>query len=387
MRNEADVPIWDHTKAKHDILKDYLGAWYTIIGGAAARGGYSWDAMWYVEWFAGPGLKQEYEGSPLKALDVIQGILRAPSRPVSVERCPVLLLDADQKVVESLAAAIEAKQPEMPDVRLWKPGDLAEAKALLMDAAQCPQRIPVICVAAPFQQAAPALLSGIPDSAPQFHFVDPHGYSQIPFSAVRSILARRWSEALITFMADFIHRSQDDPSKRNTIDAVFGSSDWRSPSAQALAEEYQDRLRSIAADLLVCSYPVRHEQTGHDSFYHLVHASHRLRAFITMKEVMWKRSPGSDLGFAGSQHRMFAETESLFDVPAYFLSTDLAATFAGRAISFEEVREFVERHTRHTAAHARAAVKELETQGAVKITRPPTTRGHLLSDECTVQFS
>jgi len=387
MPNEANVRIWDHTKAKHAILQSYLGAWYTIIGGAAARKGFSSPAMWYVDWFAGLGLKGDYEGSPLRALEVILSVLNAPSRDVSIERCPVVLLDADAKCVENLLSAIEEKMQRTSSITLLHPSGLDEAAAILRQVARGKDRLPVVCLTAPFQDAVAALLPCIPEGDPQVHFIDPHGYSQIPFSAVRSVLSRRWAECLINFMADYIYRFQRDPGKRGQIDEVFGDSAWSGGNPDELGELYRTRLQAIADDLRVCWYPVKHEQTGHRDYYHLVHASHHQTAFTAMKEAMWKQSPSGDIGFAGAQHRMFAETPSLFSAPSYFLSNDLIVAFAKRRTTFGEIRTFVESSTRYTKKHASVAIRELEEQESVRVTRPPSVRGKRCSDDCVIQFS
>ena len=54
--------IGSHTKAKHQILEEYLKAWFPIIGRWASR-------IVYLDGFAGPGkYKDGEDGSPVIAV-------------------------------------------------------------------------------------------------------------------------------------------------------------------------------------------------------------------------------------------------------------------------------------------------------------------------------
>ncbi len=60
--------VWDrdpHTKAKHDLLKAYLDAWFPIMAS-----GWPSTGICYVDAFAGPGEHSDASvGSPIIALD------------------------------------------------------------------------------------------------------------------------------------------------------------------------------------------------------------------------------------------------------------------------------------------------------------------------------
>ena len=61
----VDTTIWDlddHTRAKHEILRYYLGGWFPILARASGR-------IIYLDGFAGPGIYSNgEEGSPIIAL-------------------------------------------------------------------------------------------------------------------------------------------------------------------------------------------------------------------------------------------------------------------------------------------------------------------------------
>jgi three-Cys-motif partner protein len=57
--------LWEiepHTKAKHEILRRYLGAWFPILGSKIPK-------IVYIDGFCGPGrYKGGEEGSPIIAI-------------------------------------------------------------------------------------------------------------------------------------------------------------------------------------------------------------------------------------------------------------------------------------------------------------------------------
>ena len=72
---EINTTVWkieEHTKAKHEILKRYLGAWFPILST------YS-DRIIYLDGFAGPGVYEGGEdGSPVIALQTAVNHVLAP---------------------------------------------------------------------------------------------------------------------------------------------------------------------------------------------------------------------------------------------------------------------------------------------------------------------
>ncbi|MFN2598367.1 MAG: three-Cys-motif partner protein TcmP, partial [Pyrinomonadaceae bacterium] len=61
--------------------------------------------------------------------------------------------------------------------------------------------------------------------APTFIFIDPFGFSGLPFTLVRRALQKPHTEVLITFMVDSINRWLDHPVEkvRAQIAEIFGT--------------------------------------------------------------------------------------------------------------------------------------------------------------------
>ena len=67
MVEKAVWPMEQHTRAKHEILRRYLGAWFPILAG----GGFN-PRLVFLDGFAGPGVYSSGEpGSPLIAIETL----------------------------------------------------------------------------------------------------------------------------------------------------------------------------------------------------------------------------------------------------------------------------------------------------------------------------
>src|SRR5205085_4005127 len=90
--------------------------------------------------------------------------------------------------------------------------------------------------------------------APTFNFIDPFGFSGVPYTLVKRALEKPRCEVLITFMADAINRWLDHPDEqiRNHIAEIFGTNecfgiDRNSPNRIALLRDlYQKQLKEAA---------------------------------------------------------------------------------------------------------------------------------------------
>lgn len=67
MPDETIWPLDQHTRAKHELLRRYLGAWFPILTYAGYHG-----RVMFLDGFAGPGIYSNGEpGSPIIALNTL----------------------------------------------------------------------------------------------------------------------------------------------------------------------------------------------------------------------------------------------------------------------------------------------------------------------------
>ena len=90
-------PLEPHTATKHEILRRYLAAWYSILGRDNPR-------LVYVDGFCGPGRYAGGEpGSPPVAVEVVQGLgTKIVGKP------ELAFIDNDPERIENLESELES---------------------------------------------------------------------------------------------------------------------------------------------------------------------------------------------------------------------------------------------------------------------------------------
>jgi len=172
--------IWNiepHTEAKHEILRKYLDAWLPIMTRWNGR-------VLYIDGFAGPG---EYIGgkcgSPIIA---IKAVLEHKANIKS--EIIMNFIEADKRRCEYLKQKVNSLK--------------------------IPSNIKTECICAKFDETLTEIFKYIDEQkariAPAFVFIDPFGFTGIPFSLIKRIMQNERCEVLINFMYEEINRFIDD---------------------------------------------------------------------------------------------------------------------------------------------------------------------------------
>jgi three-Cys-motif partner protein len=169
-----------HTLAKIQILKNYLHAWFQIMG----RTQVGKDIL-YIDGFAGPGsYTNAPEGSPLAALQALSDVKRSAGAQWRAGRVHVALIEGDHERYASLSEAVRSCM-SAPDVIV----DLFDST---------------------FEAAMKELHEKMPrffrTRLPLLAFIDPFGVKGFSFDSVRELLASPTSEVLLNFDADGVAR-------------------------------------------------------------------------------------------------------------------------------------------------------------------------------------
>ena len=152
---ETIWPLKPHTRGKHEVLKQYLSAWFPILGSFARR-------IAFIDGFAGPGQYSGGEyGSPIIALDVFrQHAARVKGEAV------FLFIEADPERARHLRQLIKS-QPPLPT--------------------NCKYEV----APSDFEKRMTAVLDGLASGsglAPAFMMLDPFGVSGMPMSLIGRLL-------------------------------------------------------------------------------------------------------------------------------------------------------------------------------------------------------
>jgi three-Cys-motif partner protein len=324
--------IWKlepHTRAKHEILKLYLQRWFPILNTHHGR-------MIYVDGFCGPGRYSGGEpGSPLVVLDLAANHIKTLSGDLVF-----WFIDERDDRIEHLKS--ELTGVTFPPNFNIKPetGRFDEKLKELLDRTD---------------QLGIKL-------APAFIFIDPFGFSGVPYTLVKRTLANpRW-EVLITFMVDSINRWLDHPNVQisDHIADIFGTADSfkidrKSPNRiGVLRDLYQKQLEKVAK--FVRYFEMR-DRTGRVE-YLLFFATNNRLGHKKMKEAMWAVDPQGEFRFSDATNS--AQQVMFEGGQADLLWPLLKQTFSGKEVLTESILEWVEDETAFLDKHMKATLRNHE---------------------------
>ena len=328
-------PLEPHTAAKHQILRRYLGAWFSILGRYSPQ-------LVYVDGFCGPGRYSGGElGSPLVALDVIRGLgEKISAKPEFV------FIDNDLPRIQNLKLELQDQE--------WN------RYAPHIDCGE-------------FRHKFPKLLDSIVEpyrpTPPLFTFIDPFGFSGIPFDLVQRILSYDRSEAFILLNTDALRRFLGHPNEqiRSHIRETFGTSDV----FEIAASDYKrlSELRELyQRQLLGCAKFVRYFEmldSNGATIFHLFFATNNSRGFEKMKEAMWAVDQTGTFRFSDRtdpNQKILMGPDSSAELAAI-----VVGQFAGRSVDAQEVKRWVIEKTIYLGRHATGALRHAETEGLVAV--------------------
>lgn len=331
----ATVRDWtprDHTHVKHAVLQRYLGGWLAILGRFHGR-------LAYFDGFAGPG---EYPdgnpGSPLIAIK-LAGELIQKGR---VAEAVCVFLERDKATYDNLEQVVKDQEKNYPKLK-------------------------VHTVHGEFASEIQQLLGEVKALVPSFFFIDPFGFSGVPFRLVRQILTQRYSEVFFTFMYRDINRFLQRPELQERFDELFDNPQWREfqtlPGGErenAIRDLYLGQIHPIAP--YSRAFRVCHEGKR-QTLYYLIHATHHVKGALLMKDCV-HRELGKKLAYLGPEEyfqKGSQDQSSFFDsIPA--LKDLLIKKFAGEALAFSDIEERLW-ETNFVKRDFREAVKNLENEG------------------------
>ena len=356
--------IWQldpHTAAKHEILRRYLAAWFPILGTYHSR-------IVYIDGFSGPGRYRNGEpGSPMIAIDV----------------------------------AVNHRKSTSGEIVFWFIEERRDRHAHLkqeLAKLSLPAHFKVTADSGRFHEKFGSVLASIEadknELAPTFAFIDPFGFSGIPFSLIRNLLGHRRCEAFITFMVDAINRFLDHPEDKvvqHIVDA-FGGEDAvkiaKGPGNRIvkLRELYQSKLSSVAKYVRFFEMRDRQDRTQ----YYLFFATNSELGHLKMKEAMWKVDPDGEFRFSDATN---PGQLVLFEAdPTNVLAAQIRDEFHAKGTATGlQVRTFVENRTAYIKRHMTGALKVAEESGQLAVNELKTDgkkrRAHTFPDTARLTWA
>jgi three-Cys-motif partner protein len=359
-----DDAIWtieQHTRAKHELLRRYLGAWFPIL----ASSGWNRRVL-FLDGFAGPGVYAGGEpGSPLIALATL--VDHPHFLKLSSTEFVFLFVEADAARFASLEAEIAAfwsrlsgGQPKNVRAHLYNDEFASVAAELVTHTREQKKQL-----------------------APTLAFIDPFGWSGVPLGLIADLLSFDKCEVLINFMFDSVNRfvADERPGVARHFAELFATDEAEHQAAAALTGDerkyllrdlYMKQLRDVAGFRHVRSFELMDVDRGRTAYFLMFGTRHH-KGLEVMKDAMWALDPIAGArftGFAGDQQMLF---ESEANVGP--LREALLARFNGQSASVETIERFVIEETDFkTTQYKKAVLKELETDGLITCESPRKRR-------------
>lgn len=340
--------LWDrdpHTAAKHQMLLEYLAAWFPII--ASGHG-----TLTYIDAFAGPG---EYTdgslGSPLIALSqALRGIV---IRNNALQN--LIFIEENGKRLEHLVALIENRYPASTRPHLVR---------VLPEKGDCRQILSGVL-------AKHALTEG-----PVFANLDGWGVDT-PMSMVRQLGRMRSAEVLITFKPDWFWRFVNTPDPV-AGDRVFGDAGWREIARSGGGEERKKNLVThYRSQLTAAGFPYQLtfelvDEGGRGLF--LVYATTHQLGVEKMKDAMWKVDTVQGQHFRDPRDVNQLALDLVEGPDLTVLRRQLLDVLASQGpTSLASLKTYTLLETLYRPPHAVEAIRQLEEDGLVHRSR---AQGH-----------
>ena len=223
------------------------------------------------------------------------------------------------------------------------------------------------------------------DIAPSFFFVDPFGYTGIPFDAIRRILSYPRTEVFFTYMVDSIRRFITYPAISETLTDLFGTDKWeeiiQKPDREAaLVELYRKQLHEDAGAKYSLHFKMS-ESRRLRTLYYLIHATNNLKGHYVMKDIMNKASPHGSFAFLGPKDSAVWGQTRLVDDDINDLKRQLLERFEGKTLTFDQILEKIcipwYLEPPRTEGQYRKALQELESEKKCNVLRISSKRSGL----------
>jgi len=355
----------EHTRVKHILLGKYLKVWITALGKYNPK-------ICYFDGFAGRG---EYTdgtlGSPLIALKLADDLSN------HFDKLICYFIEKDQENFKNLE---EVLKREVPNIKSRGKIDVRKEND-------------------EFANVIDGIFKNIETGhilLPSFFFVDPFGFSGIPFHIITKILSNPKTEVFFTFMVRDIARFIQLSELGETFNILFGTPDWKGilTSSQgqeiALINLYREQLHKIAKVKYSWAFRVCTSEKV-QTLYYLIHATNNLKGHSVMKDIMFNQSAQGNFDYLGPQDIAARLQMRLFDINSIEeLKKLLLDRFRGRTITYDKIQEEIctpwYSEPPYVNTHYNRALKELEAEDKSRVVRVKSKTPRGLGGEDIISF-
>jgi len=377
MPRQRDIPDdadekWEyteHTAAKHEILRRYLGAWLAILGQGRRGSGWRHKQLVLVDGFAGRGRYMGGEsGSPKIMFDRAAAAAEAGTAESVLIRCAEPNATNFKHLEEVCAGLGHERVTIKPSQETFD--NIANHQAEWAEKLHPPP--------------------------PTFVMVDPYGVRGVSLETLRRLLKIDRLEVLLTFMVRDPARFLMEENYEEPMTALFGGDSWREcAEAPNRAECLMLRFREVVLNGVAkhATPFLVYEDERRVPLYYLIHLTNSDLGMREMKDAMVKKS--GDMTFWPVTVRPPDQLELEVGEPKPFplLQNRLIEKYQGRTLTFEELLNDDYPHGAWVESHYRWALDGLEKEDPPRVTvkrnrvtdkGKPATRGIQYPDTVTL---
>ncbi|MDJ0556691.1 MAG: three-Cys-motif partner protein TcmP [Microcoleaceae cyanobacterium MO_207.B10] len=290
----SDIPTIDpHTKAKHQIIEEYIENLIITLHQKTRRGE---ENFTFIDGFCGGGIyddqedSRKWEGSPIRIIKAVRSAYKKCKRkyPLNVK---YIFIDNKKNHINCLKnySMLEAGLEELVN---------EQQHEIFGDFGSLIEQCEFIC--SDFENAVSHCIDIVKNrKGHSFFLIDPFGWSDVSMSSIRSINNLKGTEILYTYMIERLKRfvigkHSDLTLSFNTI--LEASGYYESENLKLLDRVSGQRyLRNESLRLFRDKGNTKHIHTfsliprGYiDVLYYLMHFSQNITALQVMKETLWK---------------------------------------------------------------------------------------------------
>ncbi|MHA1855894.1 MAG: three-Cys-motif partner protein TcmP [Promethearchaeota archaeon] len=294
--NDQKWELQEHSKVKHELLIKYLNSFLKITGR-------SWKEITIIDCFAGKGEYNSGEsGSPLHILNVCESVL---NKVQSLEKIKCIFIEKNKGNFRHLELNVNKKIKEIK----IEPNQEIETKLYNKSF----EEAYIDIENNEFSRLA---------SFPSFFFIDPFGYSGVPFNLIKNIFSyydpnqHKYGrpEIFLNLMVNPINRFKTNEHFEDLLQKLFGTSTWKSDI---------DKLEKIYTDLqnqeIISNYYrkcivektnanftqkyVFRSSKNNIRLYDMIHATTQFKGLKVMKDIMFRQGIPGSFEFHGKKEK------------------------------------------------------------------------------------
>ena len=180
---------------------------------------------------------------------------------------------------------------------------------------------------------------------PALFFLDQFGYSHVPMSLIRAIMAERQCEVFSYLNGQRMNAYLSDPKKWASITEAYGDDSWKqaltiegAKRQECLINTYKDAIRRHANTEYVWSFAM-FDPRGH-LIHWLVFMTNYWQGLFEMKRAMWRADKKGQYRFSDRVEGVGQES-FLSTLHGDQLATELTERLTGQTLSEAQVQDFV----------------------------------------------